>query len=309
MEQELKPCPFCGDEATVEQVESDDCWSVGCESCDFHLMTGEWNLGWYRSEEKAVAAWNRRQAASAAPDLTPEERGYVPLSVDGKSVFIDGMGEVPICWPGCEKQAASAAPVEQFWNARGEPNHAALQRYREQKAVSAALMVITEKPIVVDFETDAAKYKIAIVGALLDAGVPITHDDGQLMSTVEQIEWLAKKAASAAPTPAEFKAWIVCDPFAGNCSPLLESFDTKEQAEEWLREKTAEDDDGYAGCVVAPRAIALAAYRPASAVPQEATAAPEGELVERIAQFVTEEWDQPDIARGIRAFFAPAEQK
>ena len=30
---------------------------------------------------------------------TPKEQGYVPLSDDGKSVFIDGFGEVPLAYP------------------------------------------------------------------------------------------------------------------------------------------------------------------------------------------------------------------
>jgi hypothetical protein len=52
---------------------------------------------------------------------------------------------------------------------------------------------VTEVPIVVDFESDALKYKTDIVKALHDAGAPFCHEDGRLMSAVEQIEWLGKR--------------------------------------------------------------------------------------------------------------------
>ncbi|HYD58908.1 MAG TPA: Lar family restriction alleviation protein [Noviherbaspirillum sp.] len=71
-ESELKPCPFCGGDACLDQVDSDDCWSVGCEACDFQLMTGEWNLGWHKSKEKAISAWNYRALIASAPASTAQ---------------------------------------------------------------------------------------------------------------------------------------------------------------------------------------------------------------------------------------------
>lgn len=42
-----------------------------------------------------------------------EEQGYVPLSNDAKSIFIDGFGEVPIDWDKYHGTAAPAQPVKQ----------------------------------------------------------------------------------------------------------------------------------------------------------------------------------------------------
>lgn len=39
---------------------------------------------------------DRFRAALAEPEQSPEDVGYVPLSADGRRVFIDGVGEVPL---------------------------------------------------------------------------------------------------------------------------------------------------------------------------------------------------------------------
>jgi hypothetical protein len=54
----------------------------------------------------------------------------------------------------------------------------------------------TTTPVVVDFETDAAQYRVEIVKALHKAGAPLCHQDRTLMSAVEQINWLADRAAT-----------------------------------------------------------------------------------------------------------------
>lgn len=56
---------------------------------------------------------------------------------------------------------------------------------------------LTETPLVVDFESTAAKYRTDIIKALHDAGAPICHDDGQLMTAVDGIKWLASKCSQA----------------------------------------------------------------------------------------------------------------
>lgn len=58
MKTKLKTCPHCGGKATVEHEElefpeGEDWLRVVCEDCGS-------NSGWYRSEDQAVNAWNRR---------------------------------------------------------------------------------------------------------------------------------------------------------------------------------------------------------------------------------------------------------
>lgn len=67
---ELKPCPFCGGEATIEEIpgnpDSNDayCWTAGCKEC---------NIGWYEeTKTKAIEKWNRRAEPENNP-LTLEE--------------------------------------------------------------------------------------------------------------------------------------------------------------------------------------------------------------------------------------------
>ena len=52
----LEPCPFCGDEAEVNEDEHDI--YVSCNLCS---ARGEW-FNWFESEskEKAIKAWNKR---------------------------------------------------------------------------------------------------------------------------------------------------------------------------------------------------------------------------------------------------------
>ena len=56
-EQGLKPCPFCGGKASLNDNSS--CSYVHCEKCG---ATGEsFNMSKkYSSDEKAAEAWNRR---------------------------------------------------------------------------------------------------------------------------------------------------------------------------------------------------------------------------------------------------------
>jgi|GEM_PF-1086000 len=79
---ELKPCPFCGDAASIYGVETQNFHSVECIDCGASGKV-------YRSKEEAIAAWNKRAQQ-------PMQRGNVPLSADGKSVFIEGFGEVAL---------------------------------------------------------------------------------------------------------------------------------------------------------------------------------------------------------------------
>lgn len=51
-EQKLKPCPFCGGEASI-YVAYDDGYCVCCDECGCCLPV-------YNTEEDAIREWNRR---------------------------------------------------------------------------------------------------------------------------------------------------------------------------------------------------------------------------------------------------------
>ena len=52
---ELKPCPFCGEEAIIKKTR--DAYSVCCigSKCKVAAFTD-----WFATKEEAAAAWNRR---------------------------------------------------------------------------------------------------------------------------------------------------------------------------------------------------------------------------------------------------------
>jgi Lar family restriction alleviation protein len=67
---ELKPCPFCGGEAKIEEIpgtpftDESYAWGVGCNEC---------NIGWYEEQKsEAIAKWNRRTQPENKP-LTLDE--------------------------------------------------------------------------------------------------------------------------------------------------------------------------------------------------------------------------------------------
>jgi len=52
-DQELEPCPFCGGNADIRTYE-DDGSLVHCTKCDALIEY------WFKTEEEAADAWNRR---------------------------------------------------------------------------------------------------------------------------------------------------------------------------------------------------------------------------------------------------------
>lgn len=72
---ELKPCPFCGGEATMQSGQY--AHYVGCENCDaWTHISG--------TSEKAAAAWNRRDDGWArVEDGLPEPNTMVYVWVNG----------------------------------------------------------------------------------------------------------------------------------------------------------------------------------------------------------------------------------
>ena len=55
---DMKPCPFCGSEATIEHKNVLETWIVECSNtnCPASYMIGND----YDTEEEAIEAWNRR---------------------------------------------------------------------------------------------------------------------------------------------------------------------------------------------------------------------------------------------------------
>lgn len=73
MPNELRKCPFCGKEYTVNLYDCTECSPCvdepPCDGCNWkkYLIVCSVNLGgcgaasgWYDTEEKAIEAWNRR---------------------------------------------------------------------------------------------------------------------------------------------------------------------------------------------------------------------------------------------------------
>lgn len=62
---ELKPCPFCGGEASFEHLES-GAWSIGCIDIDGECM-GFQSLQTFARQADAIAAWNTRTSPPREP--------------------------------------------------------------------------------------------------------------------------------------------------------------------------------------------------------------------------------------------------
>ena len=68
-ELKLLPCPFCGGEATIDNVgRKYQAWCKHC--CCIHM--GEF----YNTEAEAIAAWNRRTPTESEPTVKEELREY-----------------------------------------------------------------------------------------------------------------------------------------------------------------------------------------------------------------------------------------
>jgi Lar family restriction alleviation protein len=55
----LKPCPFCGGQASLRFDADESVWSACCYVCDTYQSPND-------DESEAIAAWNRRQDAPEA---------------------------------------------------------------------------------------------------------------------------------------------------------------------------------------------------------------------------------------------------
>lgn len=69
MNDELKPCPFCGGHAIIDGCD-DTPWSVICKECNA-------SIGYKETKEEAIEAWNRR----IEPTFTPDELDAIRRNV------------------------------------------------------------------------------------------------------------------------------------------------------------------------------------------------------------------------------------
>lgn len=73
MSDRLRPCPFCGGDAAVEEIDRDGraSFSVGCTRDDDGACMGYQSLTTFALRSEAIAAWNRRTPPSdiAAEDV------------------------------------------------------------------------------------------------------------------------------------------------------------------------------------------------------------------------------------------------
>ena len=61
---ELKPCPFCGEKAILDETNENEVF-VGCYNCYAHT-------GLYCYEQDAIDAWNSRVESTFTPDELDE---------------------------------------------------------------------------------------------------------------------------------------------------------------------------------------------------------------------------------------------
>lgn len=67
MNEDLKPCPFCGGKAGLaHSTQQDECFTVVCKQCGIIIgayaktNSGKWENLFYKSRDEAAKAWNRR---------------------------------------------------------------------------------------------------------------------------------------------------------------------------------------------------------------------------------------------------------
>lgn len=94
----LKPCPFCGGEADIEEIPGSPftnepyTWGVGCKTC---------NIGWYEeAKERAIDVWNRRPdmwipVSERLPKEWVDVLVYSKFKKAGVNIYIDRLVEMP----------------------------------------------------------------------------------------------------------------------------------------------------------------------------------------------------------------------
>ena len=111
MNEELKPCPFCGGEAAIKEY-NDGSGGVYCTGCKFEpLMHASYHC--QEDKPKAIKEWNAR-----TPDIdipTDRLQEIIQAEKDGRLVVLPCKAgdAVYFAYSGCEK--ISDAKVSGFW--------------------------------------------------------------------------------------------------------------------------------------------------------------------------------------------------
>ena len=88
----LKPCPFCGGEASINRPSGRMLFCVVCDDCDA-------NSGYYFTEEDAALAWNdRADLIDPTCEMTPQGEGFRCSACD---TYHDMSGFEEFPWPRC----------------------------------------------------------------------------------------------------------------------------------------------------------------------------------------------------------------
>ena len=91
MSDELKPCPFCGGEAMIEQTQhmGEYLYRIGCSKPG---CRGRINGNAYESKTEAIAAWNTRSERTCH-DLEPS---FYTFGCDKCGVLVEGGDEIGV---------------------------------------------------------------------------------------------------------------------------------------------------------------------------------------------------------------------
>lgn len=79
MNDELKPCPFCGGHAIIDGCD-DTLWIVVCNACNA-------SIGYKETKEEAIEAWNIRVEPTFMPDELDIIARYMRQDFDGKGTL------------------------------------------------------------------------------------------------------------------------------------------------------------------------------------------------------------------------------
>lgn len=73
-DQNIRPCPFCGGPASLEQGGGRDnlAWSVGCDARNEDACPGHQSLTVFARQCDAIRAWNRREADARLADAAAQ---------------------------------------------------------------------------------------------------------------------------------------------------------------------------------------------------------------------------------------------
>lgn len=91
---EIKPCPFCGHSASIEEVEGGigASFTIGCDNPDEEDCMGYQSLTVYPRKIEAINAWNRRateDAASKPADESLDEMAKTAARMTAIAICVD----------------------------------------------------------------------------------------------------------------------------------------------------------------------------------------------------------------------------